>query len=295
MDQLYQDSPYSKCTYTQNRNRSFTDCLESYQYGAHKESMILKRNGRLPTKELVLNFLVVQTAKDIIKVLKVLFRDLKVHGLEGIANVEFTTGDDRKPNNTIHSHILTDDDRTIPELKELLITACERHGLVKDIDFWISNHRELPDPNGYIDYFTKYGYSQKVILFKPKTGIRKFHTIGKWYSKGRGKGVIWNEIKANMRLKYPDIETKDETVLDDIEVPFTSHDEPVTTQDIENKGSNGLIVKCRTTALECNPSPISVRKHLTTDFYLDVPEPTQRILDRRGEWKRYRHSVAVLR
>ena len=152
--------------------------------------MILRRNNCLPTKELVLNFLVVLTAEEVIETLKVIFHDLKKQGLEGIANIEFTRGDDGRPNNTLHSHILTDDPRCIDTLREIFIATCERHNLVKDIDFWISNHRGLYDPYGYIDYFTKYGYSHMVILFIPKTGINKFYTIGNWYKKGRGKGSL---------------------------------------------------------------------------------------------------------
>ena len=226
MEILYQENPFKNCTYTQCRNRSFTDCLESYQYGAHKESMILRWNHRLPTKELVLNFLQVLSPKEINDYLKMIFDYLKEHGIEAIANIEFTTrGKYKKPNNTVHSHMLTDDPRKIKDLIDLLIAACESIGLIKGTDFWISNHRELPDPDGYIDYFTKYGYSHKVILFKPKTGINKFYTIGKWFKKGRGKGQIWNEIKASMREKYaidPDQAEagKGQESINKIEVPL---------------------------------------------------------------------------
>ena len=225
MEILYQDKPYKNCTYTQNKNRSFTDCLESYQNGAHKESMILRWNNRLPTKEMVLHFLKVFTAGEIKEILKVVFADLRKNGIEGVANIEFTTrGQYGKPNNTVHSHILTDDPRKITELKKILIKACEQHGLVCGKDFSITSQKEIPDPDGYIDYFTKYGYLHRVILFQPKTGINKFYSIGKWFEKGRGKGEIWNEIKAEMREKHPDSSVEAYDGQD--RVPSTIHDEP---------------------------------------------------------------------
>jgi hypothetical protein len=85
---------------------------------------------------------------------------------------------------------LTDDLRCESELRSLLETACERQYLIKSKDFWIT-YRELDAGYGYFDYFTKYGYSDKVILFRKDTGLQKFYQIGKWFEKS--KKQIWQE------------------------------------------------------------------------------------------------------
>ena len=64
------------------------------------------------------------------------------------------------------------------------------------------------EQNGYPS-FTNYGekYFNEVILFQKgllnsgKT-LQKFSTMGQWFAKGRGKGKIWDEIKASMAEKY---------------------------------------------------------------------------------------------
>ena len=181
MEILYQEKPFQKCTYTQHTNRSFTDCLESYQNGAHKESMILKRNGRIPKVDVVIRFLKVKSAKEIKEVLKNIHRYLRKQKVEAVANLELTKEDFRRPNNRVHSHNLLDDERTDKERESLFTDACLSSGLKKG-EFRIASW-PLYDGYSYFDYFTKYGYPQKVILFKPKTGLNKFYTVGNWFKK----------------------------------------------------------------------------------------------------------------
>jgi len=296
--------------------------------------MILRWNNRLPTKELVLNFLKVCTAREIIDTLKAVFRNLKEQGLEAIANIELTAtgGKYGKPNNTVHSHILTDDPRSVAKLKRLLITACERHGLVKNIDFWISDHRELYDPDGYIDYFTKYGYSHKVILFKKGTGINKFYTIGQWFQKGKGK--IWDEIKAHMQAKNPDnIEPELNDCNPAVEVPiegkldielekrflqqeygidldaYTGGDDSITEFYVPDLGKFRRFAGLGWLLTDdCPSAPAQWTRHKEAiqepkdhkqarDTALMPKEyhPQGRTIDRRHEWTRFTHNVAVLR
>ena len=155
MEQLFNDNPYKTCTYIRHINRSFTDCLESRQYGARKETTILRRNGRLPTVDMVWHLTEVFSAKEIQSIRKRVFRYLKDNGLEAVATIELTIGDDNKPNNTVHFHILTDDQRSEKEHRELLETACWNCGLDKNKDYWIS-YKKLDDGNRYFEYFTKY-------------------------------------------------------------------------------------------------------------------------------------------
>ena len=203
---LYQEHPWQKGTYTLHKDRTFTTSFDSYQNGASKETSILRWNGRVPRVEIELHFLKVYSAAMIIKHRTKIFRYLKDHGLNAVANIELTRGVDGKPNNTVHFHILTDDERSLEELRVLLEVACKHQGLAKDRDFWIRG-RVLWNGEWYFNYFTKYRYSDVVILFRKHTGIQKFYQIGRWFEDGRGKGVIWAEIIAYMAAKdgsHPD-------------------------------------------------------------------------------------------
>lgn len=165
----------------------------------------------MPSQEFVLHFKTVFSAEEIRIHRKKIFRVLTDNGLEAVVSIELTRGKDGKPNGCVHFTILTDDPRSEKELRKLLETACERQGLVNKKDFCIT-HEDLPDGYGRFNYFTKYGekYFDKVILFQKgllKSGknlrtLQKFYTIGQWFKKGRGKGKIWDEIKAFMQEKY---------------------------------------------------------------------------------------------
>ena len=310
MSKLYQPDPFPNCTYTLHKNRSFTDSRESYQYGAGKETLILRWNGRIPTQEFVLHFKTVFTAQKINEYRKKIFRVLVDNGFEGVASIELTRGKNGKPNDTVHFTLLTDDQRSEPELRCLLEMACERRGLVKDKDFWIS-YQEIPDGYGRFNYFTKYGekYFDEVILFEKgllesgKT-LQKFYTLGQWYKKGRGKGKIWEEIKAYCQEKYgTDIEetcSSDEIEFDGIaddELPS----EPVQNVDVEvsvectneNKSSDRFVW------LKYRNSLVPIDKRLLADIpddypNFDYPLPAENIRDRRNDWQRFKYSVAFL-
>ena len=215
MEQLYQDDPRIVSTYTRHKNRSLTNSLESYQNGACKQTSILRWNGRVPTKEIVIHFLDELSPEDIINHRTKVFRYIKEHGIEAVANLELTKGEDDKPNNTVHSHVLTDDQRSEDELRELFNTACLRSGLASKnfrVDF-----RLLWNGYTYFKYFTKYDYIDKVILFQVGTGLQKFYEIGTWFSKS--KPEIWDEIKAYMKEKDgidpDDADSENDPLIDD--------------------------------------------------------------------------------
>ena len=200
MQNLYQRKPRDKSTYTEHKNRSFTDSRESYQFGACKKTQILRWNNRIPTQEFVLHFLKMYSAKEIREYRKKIFRVLTDNGLEAVVNIELTRGEDGKPCDRVHFTIITDDPRSEKELRQLLEMACERQGLVNKKDFCIT-YEKLN--NGYwrFNYFTKYGkkYFYKVILFEKNLGLDKFYTIGKWFHKPQVQ--IWEDIKAFMAAK----------------------------------------------------------------------------------------------
>ena len=271
----------------------------------------------MPTQELVLHFLTVLPAEDINELRKKIFRVLSDKGLDAVANIEATRGEDGTPNNTVHFHIITDDQHCEEELRKILETACNRQGLVKNEDFCIT-YKLLPDGCNYFYYFTKYGekYFNEVILFQPgllkskasekRRTFQKFYVLGQWFQKDRGKGKIWDEIKAFMKAKYgtdPDMtDCKDEQVaINDIYIPGLENPTvyPNECPDRQNKPSN----------TKPTSSPITIKlpqEHKRTLDGSRIPDCHDRLSDgnyhpvsrtgrdRRREWERFRYSVAVL-
>ena len=206
MQQLFQEETHRDCTYTLHKNRSFTDSRESYQNGVSKEVSILRRNGRVPTKEVVWHLLKVLPAEDINALRLKVFRYLKDHGLEAVASVELTRGANGQPNGCVHFHVLLDDTRSEADIRALFNKACERDGFVQSQDFRI-DYRKLYDGKSYFYYYAKCGkkHFDKVILFQPKLlksgkTLQKFYQIGKWFHKS--KELLWEEIKSFMASKY---------------------------------------------------------------------------------------------
>jgi hypothetical protein len=190
MQVLYQDIPYKRCVYRRHKQRSFTDCKESNQNGAQKECLLLRRNGRIPTKELTWHLLNVHSVQEISDIRSHVFGYLQSHGIEAVAAIELTRDGKGNPNNTVHFHILTDSKRNEKEIAELIMKGCRQKGLRKK-DYHV-DRRELWNGYKYFNYFTKYGYEHKVILFQKGLYVQKFYQIGKWYRKT--KKELWAEI-----------------------------------------------------------------------------------------------------
>ena len=198
MPKLYNPDPRATSTFTLYTNWSFRDSLGSYQNGAWKERSILRHNHRIPTFEVVWHLTKVFSAKEISAYRTKTFRYLKEHGIEAVANIELTRGEDGEPNDKTHFHILSDDTRSEDEIRKLFNTACLRSGLNRK-DFRI-DYRELYDGYAYFDYFVKYGkrFSNKVILFqKGIKGLDKFYRIGNWFRESKKK--LW---KGFLQDKY---------------------------------------------------------------------------------------------
>jgi len=192
---IYQDSPKTKSTFTEFKNRSYTDSLESYNNGAWKELMILKENLRIPNWEFIWHLLVPYEREDLKFYRDKVFRYLREHGIIATANIEITRDKNNMPSDCVHFHVLTKDKRSEKELRDLFNTACVNSGLGQK-EFRI-DLRQLSDGLSYFSYFVKYK-NDKVILFQKGTGIRKFYTIGKWYKKS--KKELWSDY---IRKTYP--------------------------------------------------------------------------------------------
>jgi hypothetical protein len=107
-----------------------------------------------------------------------------------VAAIELTRDGKGKPNNTVHFHIITDSERDEQEIANMIMKACRQKGLRKK-DYRV-DRRKLWDGCKYFNYFTKYGYEHKVILFQKGLYVQKFYQIGKWYRKT--KKELWAEI-----------------------------------------------------------------------------------------------------
>jgi len=226
IEQLYQDNPFLKCTYTEHVLYSHTDCLESYDNWARKMMLILRWNHkyRQPRFEIVWHLLREFTKDEIRELRTKVFRSLRRWGITAVAIIEPTRGKDGRPNNTIHFHILTDDPRGEKELRELANKACRNAGLVRkgkgndnDNDDGVDDPedefridvRELWDACKYYRYATKYNHQDKVILFKHGTkenpAIQKMYEIGNWFVDEDGVPIstdaIWDKIRAEMAEK----------------------------------------------------------------------------------------------
>jgi len=216
---LYQPYPKVYSTYNQHKNRSFTNDRESYQYGAEKETSILRHNGRIPTTSIVLHFLVVLSVLAIKAYRKKIFRILQRKGIESVVSIELTRTMPKigKPNNKVHFHFLTDDKRSEKELRALFNNACTDSGLDPK-DFRI-DYKNIDEGYWYFDYFTKYDRANKgkyrengnngdwrhVLLFAKGLRLQKFYRIGKWFKKS--KKQIWKEIQEIMQAKSAFITT----------------------------------------------------------------------------------------
>ncbi|MGL6196651.1 MAG: hypothetical protein ACRC2T_17705 [Thermoguttaceae bacterium] len=169
-----------------------------------KEFEILKRNGRVPTTEIILRFLdQFKTKKDMTDLLTKIFRYLGDHGIVAATALEVTKDKSGEPSNRVHSHILFDDKDT-PRGKKNLIAlfdkACRLRGLERGEDIKIG-YKTLTKKIFTFDYFVKYGKHVKTIpLFQKGLLIQKFRYIGRWFTKP--KKQLWAEYVEEMKKKY---------------------------------------------------------------------------------------------
>ena len=164
--------------------------LKSHQALARKESAILRRNGRMPKHKVLLHFLKEYSPNDITSLRTKIFRYLTKNGIESIATIGLTRNRDDRPNNRVAFHFLTDDPRSSRDLQMFFHYACQVERLVLCIDYWI-DYNPVSNPEACFDYFTGYGRTNDMVLFRKDLRIQKFYTIGKWYRKP--KRVLWQE------------------------------------------------------------------------------------------------------
>ena len=186
-------------------NRSPTDSLESFNNLASKESQILYRNHREAKYEIIIHFLKWLSIPELKIIRDNIFDCLRKAKLNAFVALEPTDDGFGNPTDTVHFHILTDDERGIDALRELGRAACLMAGLQDKAlcnapknEFDVEC-RELYDYAGYIGYVTKHNREDKVHLFIPGSRLQRFYFLNDWYidadGNRRGKENIWNEIK----------------------------------------------------------------------------------------------------
>ena len=213
--------------------------------------------------------------------------------LEAVANIELTNDKMGNPNNCVHFHIITDDGRSRKSIGRLVVAACEDSGLIRGQDFRVGV-RKLKNGYRYFSYFTKCGYSDKVILFRKGIKLDKFYQIGNWFQKDRGKGVIWNEIKQKLddqerereefyryciaeKLREEEMQELHDQYLQEQENDTYIDRDFETTQDIE---VNSQVADDTEKSSNWNESPLT---------------PYPNTIDKRHEWQMYEFSVAFLK
>ena len=188
---------------------------KAYQSLAKKEIAILRRNGRIPTHRLYLEFLNELSPNDIISLRTKIFRTLKEYGIEAVARIGLSwrrNKRNRLSDKFVYFHIITDLRWEAKTLQIHFHRACQEQGLVLCKDYWI-DYSPVDDGMAHFDAFTGHGY--KVLLFRKDLRIQRFYTIGKWYRKP--KTVLWKE-EIDCMLKGQSIDPNKSSSQSD--VPF---------------------------------------------------------------------------
>ena len=192
-------------------DRSPTYSLETFDNLASKQSQMLFRNPREAQYDLVIHFLKWFGVPEL-KVMRDKVLDyLRKSGLNAHVSLEPTDDGFGNPTDTVHLHIITDDDRGKDFLLNLGRTSCLAAGLQDKAichatknEFDVECHK-LYDYGGYIDYVTKHNREEKVHLFIRGSRIRRFYTLNDWFIDATGsrrkRGDIWGSIKQEKQYK----------------------------------------------------------------------------------------------
>jgi hypothetical protein len=202
-ERLYQINP--KLTSTLPKGwRSKTESIESFRKNAKREYRRLKLNGTIPNHIVQLNYLIELPKKKIQELWKKLSRRLRLKGIVGIAAMEITKDSrQQRPVNRVHYHIvIKDHSRTQTELKELITIFCLREMDSNDFKINVFPFDDNPDGgwNGYIGYFVELRSNNgENILFRSGLWLRKYYTIGKWWTYSNGTERKLSDIDTEIQ------------------------------------------------------------------------------------------------
>jgi len=154
--EIFQKNPRPTSTYTKHPVFSWTDSRESYQKIARRYRSMLRWNNRIPKTEIRLHLKersFTEINEALVKICRTLQRNTKKRkGLRYVAFTEVTTRRE-KPIGRVHFHFLIDDERSVEELKQFFVMACERAGLVENKDFHVRPRiKPFWNSKQYFDY-----------------------------------------------------------------------------------------------------------------------------------------------
>ena len=164
--------------------------VQSYQFLASRNSVLLRRNGRIPTHQVAIEFRKVHPPNEIMNLRSRIFRYMGYYNeIEAIVRIALSKSYDEKPDNRVYFHILTDCPENANSILHTFHSACWHNDLVLFTDYWIEYS---PIFNGKFDFDAFTGCDRKVILFRKELRIKEYYEIGKWYHKP--KTVLWQEV-----------------------------------------------------------------------------------------------------
>jgi len=269
------------------KNRSPTDSIESFNNLAHKEAQILHRNPRKAKYEVTWHILKPLDIPELRRVRDKVFGYLRKVKLNAVISIEPTTDGFGNPNDCVHFHILTDDDRGVEFLRELVKTASLSAGLKsKSLNGVPKNEfdiecRSLPDYDGYIRYFTKHNREDEVYLFIRGSRIKRFYTIGDWYIDADGnresKGDKWNAIIQETRDNHAKAEKQDS--------------KPIYVQGIGLVGSKDMVPDCYVLLIYKHNVYLPIKKSILDptcpDMTFTANSSDKTTGDRQSAWERF--------
>jgi hypothetical protein len=202
---LYQENPRSKSRCPSLISTSFTESKESYMKAARQESWILENCGRVPNLEIVLRYFVPLTLDVIRKNWARIRINLKKAGITFAAAVEFTVGDDGRPNNCLHYHFLIDTKMDRDDLTKVMKNVCQKSKIGvygQDFDLIFPNKGIQCWGTKKINYFTKYGHKDKIHMFRTGLRFKKFYYSKDWFIESDGTRTTKTKILKQLKEKY---------------------------------------------------------------------------------------------
>ena len=184
--------------------RSKTESRESYRLDAIREYGRLKVNGTKPNHIVQLNYLTELSVEEIQALWRKHRRRLHAKGIIARVTIEITKDEWRqRPVNRIHYHfVVKDHSRTRDELTELIETVCQCEMALDDFKVNVFQFDEKKGGwKGYIAYFVKLRDPENEnILFEKGLGLRKYYTIGQWWTDKDGiTPLTLSDINKKMR------------------------------------------------------------------------------------------------
>ena len=195
---------------TSFKPKGWTDTVASYLNEAKKEATLLLRNRQLqghPYRwDVGLNFEIDQTPKQIADTWAKVRRKLNQAGIVGYRILEITTDGNGRPMNRVHYHMLVKSQHSQADLERAVDQSIpERIPYHKHV-------KPIENEWGYILYIVKAKvegydrrgrwvkdlYADQRIMFRPKLGIKKVATVGKFWA-NKPKAKVWAEIKDQER------------------------------------------------------------------------------------------------